>query len=168
MSLNRARLRFASRTCSLCMFDFSYYVHNFHLASDSTNDPTSFEYPRGSILYIGIGTRAPTPRAAATYCTAFLPLPLPRAVDSTQSAAPLAPAGHMGARAGSETKLRLALVGCGRIAQVHWAGIEESATHLIHVVACAFSPSLQITHNCTHMHLWFASTDDGLGSVDLV
>jgi len=33
-------------------------------------------------------------------------------------------------------KLRLALVGCGRIAQVHWRGIEESAAELIHVVAC--------------------------------
>jgi hypothetical protein len=29
-------------------------------------------------------------------------------------------------------KLRLALLGCGRIAQVHWNGIEESARDLIH------------------------------------
>ena len=40
-----------------------------------------------------------------------------------------------GGVAGSK-KLRLALVGCGRIAQVHWRGIEESAAELIHVVAC--------------------------------
>ena len=33
-------------------------------------------------------------------------------------------------------KLRLALLGCGRIAQVHWNGIEESAAELIHVTAC--------------------------------
>eukprot|EP01052_Picozoa_sp_SAG31_P015331 SAG31_NODE_983_length_10554_cov_6.049259_1_plen_113_part_00 len=33
-------------------------------------------------------------------------------------------------------KMRLALVGCGRIAQVHWAGIQESALELISVVAC--------------------------------
>eukprot|EP01050_Picozoa_sp_SAG11_P011532 SAG11_NODE_1227_length_5474_cov_5.294326_5_plen_466_part_00 len=33
-------------------------------------------------------------------------------------------------------KLRLGLVGCGRICQVHWAGIEESASALIHVAAC--------------------------------
>ena len=33
-------------------------------------------------------------------------------------------------------KLRLALLGCGRIAQVHWKGIQESASSLVHVSAC--------------------------------
>ena len=46
-------------------------------------------------------------------------------------------------------KLRLALVGCGRIAQVHWAGIEESASHLIHVAACAYTRQHWSTH-ATH------------------
>lgn len=42
-------------------------------------------------------------------------------------------------------KLRLALLGCGRIAQVHWSGIQESAPSLIHVVACIdlFQPRAQ-------------------------
>ena len=38
--------------------------------------------------------------------------------------------------AAEEKKLKLALLGCGRIAQVHWRGLAESAGHSIHVSAC--------------------------------
>ena len=33
-------------------------------------------------------------------------------------------------------KIHLAMLGCGRIAQVHWNGIQESASELIHITAC--------------------------------
>ena len=36
----------------------------------------------------------------------------------------------------AEGKIHLALLGCGRIAQVHWNGIQESASELIHITAC--------------------------------
>jgi UDP-N-acetyl-2-amino-2-deoxyglucuronate dehydrogenase len=33
-------------------------------------------------------------------------------------------------------KLRLAMLGCGRIAQVHWRGIQESCPELVTITAC--------------------------------